>query len=288
MIERIAYTGTSADDKYLDLSVQEICEIHEKIVYKWETKLRKFGVVPLWNVRKKEKEDLLGNLFSSYEKENVFLYSAKELQLIFLAKYMKKLVHKDLISAFVRKYFPDVAFDQQVRHLGTQLHWGVLNKGAEIPDEDEIVPSGYHILFSLDLPNPRVYTDGSKRRKNISFNDFEDLKEIYHFRCATCGIQEGEIDVRNNGEHVKLQEGHMDPDKGLSLSNVIPQCQYCNRTYGDNFYFDKNGCIVGLHNPKLLLKSSPYVQEEMIAVLLKEREKRSNKIEEENMFHKVN
>ena len=94
----------------------------------------------------------------------------------------------------------------------------------------------------------------------------------YDNRCATCGIEEGKKDPRNE-ELVVLQQGHMNPREKLTLDNVIPQCQYCNQTYKDYFLFNENGRVIAVNNPLILLKSPKSIQDEMVRVLLAEREK---------------
>ena len=64
----------------------------------------------------------------------------------------------------------------------------------------------------------------------------------------------------------------MDPRAPLTLDNTIPQCQYCNQTYKDYFVFNEYGRVIAVNNPLILLKSPRAVQDEMITVLLKERE----------------
>lgn len=273
-VERLDYTNSPADDIYLDLSDKEIVEIHDKLEKSWETKLRKYGVKPPWCAQPKKKNR--NNTAPLTDSQLVASYNARELQLIFLFKYKRKLVHKDLISAFVRKHIPNAALDQQVRHLGTQYHWNILNKGADIPDEDEKVPSAYYYLVSIDQPNPTLLFDEMKRRGRLAAKDFEELKIVYDNRCATCGRREGEIDERNNNVKIKLQQGHMDPSKELTLSNTIPQCQYCNQTYSDDFCFNEYGRVVAVYNPHVVLRSPKSIQDDMITILLEERTKRGH------------
>jgi hypothetical protein len=68
-----------------------------------------------------------------------------------------------MVSEFVRKHIPNAAFDQQVRHLGSQYLWYVLNKGAKIPNANEKVPSGYNYLFSIEVANPIAVALALKR-----------------------------------------------------------------------------------------------------------------------------
>lgn len=274
-VEKLNFTGTPADDVYLDISDSEIVKIRESIMNSYETKLRKYGVKPPWDVREKKPQvDEDGNEIVPTDTEIVKSLNARELQLIFLVKYRRKLVHKDLISAFVRKHIPDAALDQQVRHLGTQYHWNILNKGADIPDENEKVPSAYHYLVSVDQPNPTLLIDEMKRKGRMAATDFNDLKIVYNYCCATCGRKEGTTDERNGDVVIKLQQGHMDPSKSLTLDNTIPQCQYCNQTYGDDFCFNEYGRVIAVYNPHVVLKSPKSIQDDMIAILMEERKKR--------------
>jgi len=262
-IKRIDFSNPNWQEDYLNIPIDEIRKIHKRIVSSYELYLKDYGVKKLWNN---------DNIVDDCSDEEFMLQlDAKELQLIFLYKHLNCLVHKDLVSEFVRKHIPNAALDQQVRHLGSQYLWYVLNKGAKIPNADEKVPSGYNYLFSIELANPIAVAMALKRTGRIGARNFSELKVAYGNRCATCGIEEGKKDVRNE-EIVVLQQGHMDPRKSLTLDNTIPQCQYCNQTYKDYFVFNEYGRVVAVNNPLILLKSPRNVQDEMITILLKERE----------------
>jgi hypothetical protein len=248
-------------DEYLNISIAEIRQIHGRLVRSYNLYLKEYGV------KKVCKDDLPEGLSDG---EFMACLDSKELQLIFLCKYMKCFVHKDLISAFVQRFKPNHARDQQVRHLGTQYYWYVLNKGANVPDTDETVPSGYNYLVSIEMPNPKAVSEVMKRSGRLAARSFIDLKYAYGCKCATCGIEEGKKDPRNE-ELVILQQGHMDPREPLTLENTIPQCQYCNQTYKDYFQFNEYGRVIAVNNPLILLKSPKDVRDEMIRVLLEER-----------------
>ncbi len=265
-IVRIDYSDASKVPEYLNIPLNEIRQIHNKIVYSYNTFLKPYGVKPVWKYIDKDIEALSDDEFIDY-------LDAKELQLIFLCKHINCFVHKDMVSEFVRKYKPNAAFDQQVRHLGSQLYWYVLNKGAKVPDKDETVPSGYNYLVSIETPNPKAVAAALRRTGRLAARSFNDLKLVYENQCATCGIEEGKKDTRN-GLIVSLQQGHMNPRKPLTLDNTIPQCQYCNQQYLDYFFFNEHGRVVAVNNPLILLKSPKDVQDEMIEVLLAERSKK--------------
>lgn len=261
-IKRIDFSIPDWKEKYLNVSVKEIRDIHNKIVFSYNTYLKDYGVKKLWDDN--IPNDCADADFTKY-------LDAKELQLIFLYKYLNCLVHKDMVSEFVRQHIPNAAFDQQVRHLGSQYLWYVLNKGSKIPNSNEKVPSGYNYLFSIEVANPIALAMALKRTGRLGARNFTELKLAYGNKCATCGIEEGKKDTRNE-EIVVLQQGHMNPRKPLTLDNTIPQCQYCNQTYKDYFMFNEHGRVIAVNNPLILLKSPKTVQDEMITVLLKERE----------------
>lgn len=264
-ITKIDSLDVAKAEEYLNIPVSEMRKLFQKIVASYETNLKQYGVKQLW------KDDV--DLFACTDSEFIENVDSKALQLIFLYKYIHCFVHKDTVSAFVRKYKPTAALDQQVRHLGTQLFWNVLNKGMKVPDRDEEVPSGYHYLVSIETPNPKVVAMTLKRIGRLAAKSFDELKLAYGGKCATCGIEEGRKDTRN-GVSVSLQQGHMNPREPLTLANTIPQCQYCNQQYLDHFIFNEHGRVVAVNNPVILLKSPRDVQDEMITVLLEERKKR--------------
>ena len=261
-IKRVDFTNNRSAEEYLNISESEIRELHNKIVFSYNKYLKDYGVKQLWN------NDINTDCSDS---EFVEQLDMNELQLIFLYKYINCFVHKDMVSNFVRKYIPDAAFDQQVRHLGSQCFWYVLNKGAKVPHSNITVPSGYNYLVSIETPNPKAVVSALRRAGRLAAKNFTQLKIAYDNKCATCGIEEGKKDPRNE-EIVVLQQGHMDPRKTLTLENTIPQCQYCNQTYKDYFMFNEYGRVVAVNNPLILLKSPKDIQDEMITILLQERQ----------------
>lgn len=264
-IKKIDFENPKLKEEYLNVSEKEIREIHNKIVYSYNMYLKEYGVKKLWS------DDIPSNCT---DEEFVSFLDAKELQLIFLYKYLNCFVHKDMVSAFVRKYIANAALDQQVRHLGTQYFWYVLNKGVKVPNADVTVPSGYNYLVSIEMPNPKAVAEALKRTGRLAARNFAELKLAYCNKCATCGIEEGKKDSRNE-EIVSLQQGHMNPRSPLTLENTIPQCQYCNQTYKDHFQFNEYGRVIAVNNPLILLKSPKNVQDEMITVLLQERKNKA-------------
>ena len=138
-------------------------------------------------------------------------------------------VHKDEISDAVQKIFPGAGRDQQVRHLKRD--------GWHIAGD-----KGFHSLVDTNAPSPEFDTDKTRRGGRLSARTFDDIKKAFNYCCATCGAAEGKPNIRYGKEPVKLQQGHQDPDEPADLqSNIIPQCQFCNRAYRRDFVFDNKG-----------------------------------------------
>lgn len=185
--------------------------------------------------------------------------SASALWLVYLKKHEGKLVHKDTISEFVSSVNPEFGKDQQVRHLASK-GWYILNKGDKIQKEDKTIPSGYHMLVTTESPKPSFLWKELKRAGRVSAKNFEQLKITYGLRCATCGSEEGKPHLLEPTQRTKLQQGHMNPHKSLSLENSIPQCQICNQTYQDDFVFNDKGRVVAVASARPVLKADKEVK----------------------------
>ncbi len=137
-------------------------------------------------------------------------------------------VHKDEISAIVRRDVAGAGADQQVRHLKRD-GWNIGTK------------PGVHKLDPF-RPSAEFQNTHARRRQRLSATGFDGIKQAFGFRCATCGAVEGEPDPRYGANKVHLQQGHRDPNAaGDETDNIIPQCQFCNRSYRDDFVFDEKG-----------------------------------------------
>ena len=105
------------------------------------------------------------------EKTNKWYY------LIYLYKYMGRVVHKDVVSEFVRKHNPDAAPDQQVRHLCSQFHYNTLI--TKMDYNGEKIPSGCIVLIDLISPASNFVVEQDKRKELLNTNDFEVIKKNY-------------------------------------------------------------------------------------------------------------
>lgn len=193
--------------------------------------------------------------------------TAKALWLIYLRKYLGKLVHKDTISSFVESVNSKLGKDQQVRHLAAD-GWYVLNRGDKFPGEQTIVPSGYHILITTESPKPTFLFKSLKRAGRLGAKNFGQLKAVYGFRCATCGSQEGKPHLLERDKRTELHQGHMNPHKPPTLENSIPQCQVCNAIYQDDFVFDSKGRAIAVASPRPVLRADKEVREQVKKLLI--------------------
>ncbi|HGG03986.1 MAG TPA: hypothetical protein ENK28_00870 [Aliiroseovarius sp.] len=195
----------------------------------------------------------------------------KYLWLVYLKKFQKKLVHKDEVSAFVEENIPNAGRDQQVRHLAAD-GWYVLNKGDKLPDIDEKVKPGWHMLVTTESPKPNFLHKQLKRVGRVAAKDFESLKAAYDFRCVNCGSQEGKPHRYEKSKVTILHQGHMNPDKALTLTNMVPQCETCNAFYKDEYVFDESGRVKAIANTGPVLRAAEHVKAEVLNELSQRQE----------------
>lgn len=228
----------------------EHIELSDKDIEKFSLKL------------KEEFETYLKPLGVKFPKEN----TAKFYWLICLRKYIKKQVHKDAISEVLENLGLNLGKDQQVRHLAAD-GWYVLNKGDKVPDKKETIKSGFHMLYSVENCKKNFYAKKLKRQGRIAAKTWDDLKIVYSSMCATCGSVENKPNRYFPDKVTMLEQGHIDPNKPLSIDNIIPQCQYCNKAYKDKFMFDENGRIVCIMNTEPVIKSPENVKKDLFEYL---------------------
>lgn len=194
-------------------------------------------------------------------------YTKDALCLVFLARgYPKqKRVTKKELTEFIRQFYPDTNDVQQARHLGAQKGWFI--QSGTRGDMDSGLKQGEYKLVTLQTHYPKFR---HQQEQNLDENAWDSIKRHYNNRCATCGSKENEEHLRYSDQNTTLQKGHKDPNKPLSSTNTIPQCQYCNRADRNNWIYDDNGRVVKVANPRVVLKSSKDVKKEMYLLLKKD------------------
>jgi len=148
-----------------------------------------------------------------------------------------KIVTKTEATSYVSKCLSKQIGDlQSLRHLGKQSGFDILQQ-HEIFNNIEL-KSGEYVFTGFDKMNP-FFND--KRRKKSPL-DFEECKKNFDHQCATCGSKEGEPQ-RFTKQPTLLEKGHKNPELPLDMSNLIPQCEFCNKKYKNRFIFDDFGQI---------------------------------------------
>ena len=163
-------------------------------------------------------------------------------------------VHKDEISAIVQRDVEGAGADQQVRHLKR--------------DGWDIGPRpGWHKLNPYE-PSQEFVNANARKRRRLAATDFESIKQSFGNRCATCGAREGQPDPRYGRDRVRLQQGHRDPNEaGDDMANIIPQCQFCNRSYRSDFVFDEKGRVRAVASVQPVRRASDNIQRRILGWL---------------------
>lgn len=237
----------------LELTDSEIESAYEELKESHKTHLEVFGV--------KLPRLKTGDKFTKYA-----------LVLIYLYKKINKKVSKTELTKFIKKYYPDINDVQQARHLGAQMGWHILSgTRGDIEAKKLGTSSGEYQLISLESHYPNFTK--MRRETNVSEDAWEELKKHYKFRCATCGSKEGEPNFHYPSSITKLQKGHMNPNKPLTIDNIITQCDKCNRPDRNYFEYDKKGRVIKIADPKFILKSDKKIQKEAYEFLKLKYEK---------------
>ena len=157
--------------------------------------------------------------------------------LLYLYQNMGQVVSKLSAERVVAKRLNQQPKDlQSLRHLGKQSGYNILQAGAVYRGRK--LKRGEYVL--VDLRDSNSYFDISRRTEHNL--DFNSIKLKYDNCCATCGSEEGEIH-RYDNVVTMLEKGHKDPGKTMDDSNIIPQCQVCNKVAKDNWVFDDYGRV---------------------------------------------
>lgn len=106
--------------------------------------------------------------------------------------------------------------------------------------------------------------------EKVNKDEWESIKKKYNYRCATCGSKEGEPNLKYSNSITKLQKGHKDPKRSLTINNIIPQCSECNRADKNNWIYNDKGRVIKISNPRVVLRSSKKVKKEIFELLKRE------------------
>lgn len=239
-----------------------IQEKYDEIKDKWNEKLKDKGV----------KLSALKNSNGSY--------TLNALVLIYLYVNIKKPISKEEITVFLQQLGYQVNDMQQARHLSAQNGWYIISgQRGDVECRKYNVNAGEYMLLTLDEPYPQF--NNRRRAETYSSSSWEDLKRHYGNRCVSCGSEEGKNNLLYPNSITRLEQGHKDPGKALTLDNIIPQCQFCNGSSQNLFVFDNKGKVVKIYDPRFVLKSDEDIQIAMLRLLMEEDINRAEKILEE-------
>lgn len=241
--------------KYNDKKIEELYNL---ISQKYEQNLKMYNVQMIELFRNKK-------------------YTINALILIYFVDHIGKIVTKQELTEFLRTMGYDTNDVQQARHLAQQKGWYILSGSrGDFECKDLKIKAGEYMLKTLDEPYPSYKK--LKREESLSIKSWDELKEAYEYRCATCGSKEGEHNFLYPASVTKLHKGHKDPTKPLTLDNTIPQCSFCNAASKDYFVFDEKGKVEKINNPHFILRSSKEVQIEMLKLLIENNYEIAKKI----------
>ena len=175
-----------------------------------------------------------------------------------------KIVTKEELTKFIRKFYPDVNDVQQARHLGAQQGWWIVAGGRDNIVLD--IKRGEYQLYTLEQPYPNF----KKGHRIADTDDFDKIKMFYNYRCATCGSQEEQPHLHWSGTKTKLQKAHKDPNKPLITGNIIPQCQKCNQGDRNRWVYDDKGRVIKLADANFVRNFDKQVRENIYKILYNE------------------
>lgn len=199
--------------------------------------------------------------------EKAFTVSA--LVLVYLAKDYPstRWVTKSELTQFIINYRPHTNDVQSARHLGMQSGFYIVSsrRGNYLPAEKPPPKESAYLLVTLEQPHPAFFS----RKRSISEVSFDEIKQKYDYRCATCGSREGEPNHRYPGVITQLQQGHRNPKLPLTEENILPQCQLCNRADRNYWVYDERGRVIGIANLEPIERSiqKGYLDAQQIAAL---------------------
>lgn len=173
----------------------------------------------------------------------LFKFPTEETQagkcLLYYYNNMNKIISKKDIEKYVCNELGIASRDiQAVRHLAKQNGFNILQGGRDVFHEGKNVKKGHYVFLGFEKMNP-YFSLSRREEKDL---DFKKLKAKFNNCCATCGSVENKPH-RKTKEPTLLEKGHMDPREPMTMSNIIPQCSYCNQIYKDKFVFDRFGNI---------------------------------------------
>ena len=106
----------------------------------------------------------------------------------------------------------------------------------------------------------------TRRGEAIPAETWEEVKARYDFRCAWRRIREGEAHWFNSAV-TRLQQGHKDPARPLTVENSIPLRQYHNQAMRDLLVLNDDGFPRAVASTSLVESANIQVKREIWLML---------------------
>jgi len=201
-------------------------------------------------------------------------YSNLPLALVFLSMHIGQPLHLQRVDSFVQRH-TDRVFDVQVRHLYGNSHgFHILSsRKRDIGMENVRAEGGSSALMLVDLvtTHPNFRPAARDSGQELDEAAWEQIKQRFGNRCATCGSVEGEPHLHDSTSRTVLTRGHMDIASALTTSNTIPQCEYfCNGHYSNRFTFDEQGRVRHLYDGRYISHSSEQTKVDALTTIIRD------------------
>lgn len=119
----------------------------------------------------------------------------------------------------------------QMRHLSTQKGFNITRK------------KDWFKWIDMSTLSPS-YVHNARDKRELDSTTWTGILKKYNDMCVNCGSVEGSPMRWDPRVITKLQSGHMDPRKALTVDNCIPQCRFCNQQYKDKAVFNERGLVI--------------------------------------------
>ena len=183
-------------------------------------------------------------------------------QLVGLSFFIGEPVAKDSLGEFVAD-LAGGSKDTQARHLRRQ-GWQIAGGGRGEAHTNHLasgarMPRNSYALLSATQPSlTYVRASRLKREGRLGARDWSEVCAVYGGKCAHCGSLTPNPD-----------KGHMDPNPGLTLNNLIPLCVSCNNWAQDDVMFGADGKVTAVRSKRFLEQSDHAAQVRMYSWLKK-------------------
>ena len=188
------------------------------------------------------------------DKDGIKSWTVEAVWLGIFAYHVGRYIRKDAISAWMTRTYGNMfGRDTQCRHLW-ESGWNLGGKFSRHPVTGEKMPKGCYCLYDLDGPSPKFMANA-----RVATGIGAGRVVAGYGYCLTCLAEGGKPHPRFH-DIVELRKAHKDPEKYLTASNTVPQCQFCNDPSKNDFVLNDRGLAWAVASPAPVLRASEKVQ----------------------------